>query len=60
MDNWNDVHNGDKVCSNDGSILECVEWRGEKYLAGIKDMWNVSEFDPEDWEKMPSPHTDAR
>lgn len=51
MKNWNDVHDGDKVrCVEDGSVLECKEWRGEKYLVGARDMWPVAEFDPNDWE----------
>lgn len=50
MKNWNDVKNGYKVRSaEDDSVFECIEWRGEKYLAGEHDMWAVSEFDPEDF-----------
>ena len=51
MKNWNDIKNGCKVrCTEDNSVYECIEWRGEKYLAGEHDMWSVSEFDLKDFE----------
>ena len=50
MTNWEGLHSGCKVrCLNDNSVYECIEWRGDKYLAGEHDMWSVSEFDPKDF-----------
>jgi len=52
MKSFAELHHGEKVKSKvDGNILKVVIWRNETYLAGDKDMWLVTEFDPNDWEK---------
>ena len=53
MKSFNEVKKGDIVKSiEDGSIYEIVVYRGEKYLSGFHDMWNVNQFDPKDWVKL--------
>ena len=51
MKNWDNLKHGDKVkCDLYKDEYYIIVWRGEKYIAGNRDMWNVNEFDPRDWE----------
>lgn len=55
MKSFDEVKKGDIVKSlNDGMVCEIVMYRGEKYLSGFHDMWNVNQFDPNDWVKIDS------
>ena len=55
MKSFNEVKKGDIVKSIvDGMVCEVVTYRGDKYLSGFHDMWNVNQFDPNDWVKLRS------
>lgn len=54
MKDWSEVKDGDILrvvdSKDDENTITVKVYRGEKYLAGTRDMWPVSEFDPKDWE----------
>ena len=51
MKNWDELKTGDNVrCVVDGSTLKCRIYNGVKYFVGRIDIWEVTEFDPRDWE----------
>lgn len=55
MKSFDEVKKGDIVKNlEDNMICEVVMYRGEKYLSGFHDMWNVNQFDPNDWVKVGS------
>lgn len=55
MKSFDEVKKGDVVKSLlDGMVCEVVMYRGDKYLSGYHDMWNVNQFDPNDWVKIDS------
>ena len=55
MKSFDEVKKGDIVRSLlDGMVCEVIMYRGDKYLLGFHDMWNVNQFDPNDWVKVDS------
>lgn len=49
MRSFDEVKNGDVVRSiEDNTHCKVIEYNGNKYLSGYRDMWNVNEFNPKD------------
>lgn len=45
------LEHGLKVISKDDKqVLEIYEWDGDWYLASAKSLWNINQFNPEDFE----------
>ena len=49
---WMALKHGDKVKHNNGDVETVYEFAGEKYLEGEKSLFPLSEFDPDDFEKV--------
>ena len=39
------------ICKTDKQVLEVYEWDGYWYLASEKSLWNINQFNPEDFEE---------
>lgn len=39
------------IDKTDKQVLEVYEWDGYWYLASEKSLWNINQFNPEDFEK---------